>query len=34
MQDKAEGMDFPIIIKPVVHKLNFRQLPEMVDWIQ
>jgi MoaA/NifB/PqqE/SkfB family radical SAM enzyme len=31
---KAEGMDFPIIIKPVVHKLNFRQLPEMVDWIQ
>lgn len=31
---KAEGQDFPIIIKPVVHKLNFRQLPEMVDFIQ
>ena len=30
----AEGLDFPIIIKPVVHKLNFRKLPEMVDWIQ
>jgi MoaA/NifB/PqqE/SkfB family radical SAM enzyme len=31
---RAEGQDFPIIIKPVVHKLNFRQLPEMVEWIQ
>ncbi|WP_338822011.1 radical SAM protein [Bradyrhizobium septentrionale] len=33
-QRRAEGLDFPIIIKPVVHKLNFRRLPEMVDWIQ
>lgn len=31
---KAEGLDFPIIIKPVVHKLNFRDLPRMVEWIQ
>jgi MoaA/NifB/PqqE/SkfB family radical SAM enzyme len=31
---RSEGLDFPIIIKPVVHKLNFRRLPEMVDWIQ
>jgi MoaA/NifB/PqqE/SkfB family radical SAM enzyme len=31
---KVEGQDFPIIIKPVVHKLNFRRLPEMVEWIQ
>ena len=29
-----QGQDFPVIIKPVVHKLNFRQLPEMVEWVQ
>lgn len=29
----AAGLDFPIIIKPVVHKLNFRQLPEMIDFV-
>src|ERR1700722_13692185 len=28
------GLDFPIIIKAVVHKLNFRQLPELVDWVR
>jgi MoaA/NifB/PqqE/SkfB family radical SAM enzyme len=28
------GVDFPIIVKSVVHKLNFRQLPDMVDWIR
>jgi hypothetical protein len=27
------AMDFPIIIKPVVHRLNFRRLPGMVDWL-
>jgi MoaA/NifB/PqqE/SkfB family radical SAM enzyme len=26
-------LDFPIIIKPVVSRLNFRYLPEMVEWI-
>ena len=26
------GADFPIIVKPVVHKLNFRLLPEMIAW--
>ena len=31
---QAAGLDFPIIVKPVVHRLNFRDLPEMVDWIQ
>ena len=31
---KSAGLDFPIIIKPVVHRLNFRDLPEMVRWIQ
>jgi MoaA/NifB/PqqE/SkfB family radical SAM enzyme len=30
---KEEGLTFPIIIKPVVHRLNFRYLPEMVEWI-
>ena len=25
--------DFPVIIKPVVHKRNFRDLPEMVEWV-
>ncbi len=27
------GLNFPIIIKPVVHRLNFRTLPEMVNWV-
>jgi MoaA/NifB/PqqE/SkfB family radical SAM enzyme len=27
-------LTFPIVIKPVVHRLNFRYLPEMVSWIQ
>ncbi len=28
------GGDFPIIVKAVVHKLNFRQLPELVEWVR
>jgi MoaA/NifB/PqqE/SkfB family radical SAM enzyme len=28
------GVDFPIIVKAVVHKLNFRQLPELVGWVR
>lgn len=32
-REKA-GLDFPIIIKPVVHKLNFRFLPEIVEWVR
>ena len=28
------GLDFPIIVKAVVHKLNFRQLPELVEWVR
>lgn len=31
---KAEGLSFPIIIKPVVHRLNFRHMPAMVEFIQ
>ena len=31
---KQAGLSFPIVIKPVVHRLNFRFLPEMVSWIQ
>jgi radical SAM protein with 4Fe4S-binding SPASM domain len=31
---KAVGLTFPIVIKPVVHRLNFRYLPEMVPWIR
>jgi MoaA/NifB/PqqE/SkfB family radical SAM enzyme len=29
---KELGIDFPIMIKPVVHAANFRILPELVDW--
>jgi MoaA/NifB/PqqE/SkfB family radical SAM enzyme len=31
---KEAGLSFPIVIKPVVHRLNFRFLSEMVSWIQ
>ena len=30
----ARGMDFPVIIKPVVHRLNYKYLPDMVDWVK
>jgi radical SAM protein with 4Fe4S-binding SPASM domain len=30
----AQKQDFPVIIKPVVHKLNFRELPDMVEWVK
>ncbi len=33
-EKKRLGIDFPIIVKPVVHKLNFRQLPDMVYWVR
>ena len=33
-EKKRQNVDFPIIIKPVVHKLNFRQLPDMVYWVR
>jgi MoaA/NifB/PqqE/SkfB family radical SAM enzyme len=28
----AAGLDFPVIIKPVVHRLNYAHLPAMVEW--
>ncbi len=31
---KAAGLEFPIIVKPVVHRLNFREMPRMVSWLQ
>ncbi len=31
---REQGLSFPIIIKPVVTRANFRYLAEMVDWIQ
>lgn len=34
VEERAKrGLDFPIIVKPVVTRLNFRHLPEMVEWI-
>lgn len=33
-QRDAAGQSFPIIIKPVVNVLNFRQLPLIVEWVQ
>jgi len=33
-EKERQGVDFPVIIKPVVHKLNFRELPDMVYWIR
>jgi MoaA/NifB/PqqE/SkfB family radical SAM enzyme len=28
------SVDFPIIVKAVVHRLSFRKLPDMVDWVR
>ncbi|MDY6941165.1 MAG: radical SAM protein [Cyanobacteriota bacterium] len=33
-QRQQEGLDFPIRIKPTVHQLNFRYLPQLVEWAQ
>lgn len=33
-EKKRQGIEFPIMIKPVVHKLNFRGLPDMVHWVR
>lgn len=30
----AAGLDFPVIIKPVVHRLNYKTLPGMVEWVK
>ena len=32
-REKAR-LDFPIIVKPTVHKLNFRLLPKIVEWVK
>jgi MoaA/NifB/PqqE/SkfB family radical SAM enzyme len=31
-EKRRQNVDFPVIIKPVVHRLNFRELPDMVYW--
>ncbi|MGF1482391.1 MAG: radical SAM/SPASM domain-containing protein [Cyanophyceae cyanobacterium] len=31
---KRLGLNFPIRIKPTIHKHNFRYLPELVEWTQ
>jgi MoaA/NifB/PqqE/SkfB family radical SAM enzyme len=31
-QRDAAGLDFPVILKPVVHRLNYTHLPAMVEW--
>ncbi len=31
-EQERQGISFPIIIKPTVMSLNFRTLPELVDW--
>jgi radical SAM protein with 4Fe4S-binding SPASM domain len=31
-EKRAQGVDFPIIVKAVVHRLNFRDLPDLIDW--
>lgn len=33
-QRDAAGLSFPVIIKPVVNTLNFRQLPLIVEWVK
>jgi radical SAM protein with 4Fe4S-binding SPASM domain len=30
---EREHLNFPIIIKPVVHRLNFQTLPKTVEWV-
>lgn len=33
-QRQQQGLNFPIRIKPTVHRLNFRYLPQLVEWTQ
>ncbi|MBW4618326.1 MAG: radical SAM protein [Cyanosarcina radialis HA8281-LM2] len=33
-QKERQSLNFPIRIKPTVHKYNFRYLPELVEWSQ
>ena len=31
-EQQAQGVNFALVFKPVVHKLNFRELPQLVAW--
>jgi MoaA/NifB/PqqE/SkfB family radical SAM enzyme len=31
-EQAAQGIDFPIVIKPTINSVNFRLLPELVEW--
>ena len=31
-EQKRQGISFPIIVKPTIMSVNFRQLPEIVNW--
>ena len=33
-QRQQQDLDFPIRLKPTVHRLNFRYLPQLVEWAQ
>ncbi|MCC6706886.1 MAG: radical SAM protein [Gammaproteobacteria bacterium] len=33
-EQRAQGIDFPIVIKPTVNKANFRTLPHIVRWAE
>jgi len=33
-EQAAQGVDFPIIIKPTISSVNFRLLPELVEWTE
>jgi MoaA/NifB/PqqE/SkfB family radical SAM enzyme len=33
-EQKKQGVKFPITVKPTVNRLNFRLMPELVEWAQ
>lgn len=33
-ESQIQGVQFPITVKPTINKLNFRLLPEIVEWAQ
>jgi MoaA/NifB/PqqE/SkfB family radical SAM enzyme len=33
-EQRAQGIDFPIVIKPTINKANFRLMPDIVRWAE
>ncbi|MBI2800524.1 MAG: radical SAM protein [Gammaproteobacteria bacterium] len=33
-EQHAQGIDFPIIVKPTINKANFRKMPDIVHWAE